>query len=120
MHRESDKFIIANEAGYDRKLIKMNIFEVMEDGEPEVFEKSYQNMKGLKDKRPQYFPRKEEVQEILCFLKDTTKILIVCGPVGVNRVSTITKAIKYATEHDFEACEDGAYYIDLIDADSMT
>ena len=41
MHRESDKFIIANETGYDRKLIKMNIFEVMEDGEPEVFEKSY-------------------------------------------------------------------------------
>ena len=91
----------------------------MEDGEPEIYEKSFQNIKGLNDNRKSYFPRKEEVQEILTFLKDSTKILIVCGPEGISRVPTIAKAIRYAVEHDFEACNDGAYYIDLIEAHSI-
>ena len=119
VHRESDKFIIANDEGYKQKLVKTNIFETMIEGEPEIFETSYQSLKGFNLKRPQYFPHKEEVQEILCFLKDTTKILIVCGPEGVSRVNTTIKAIRYAVEHDFEAVQDGGYFVDLQDVESM-
>ena len=85
----------------------------MEDGEPEIFEQSFSNIRCLNDNRKNYFPRKEEIQEILCFFKDSSKILIVCGRSGLNRTQTIAKAIRYAAEHNFEACEDGAYYIDL-------
>ena len=89
---------------------------MLEDGEPEIFEKDFNKIKGLNDNRIKYFNRKEEVSEILFFLKDTQKILIVCGPSGTSRVQTIAKAIRYSFEHDFEACRDGAYYIDLNEA----
>ena len=111
--------MIANEAPHDQMLQKKGIFEVMEDGDPEVIQKSFHNVKGLNDNRKSYFPRKEEVQEILYFLKDSTQVLIVCGPKGISRVPTIAKAIRYAVEHDFEACQDGAYFIDLNDAHSI-
>ena len=35
-HRESDKFLIANERGEDEKLENMNIFGPLEEGEPEI------------------------------------------------------------------------------------
>ena len=53
---------------------------------------------------------------LLFLLRDESKILIVCGPSGISRIFTIAKAIRYAVEHDFEACKDGAYYIDLMEA----
>ena len=52
VHRESDKFIIANDEGYKQKLVKTNIFETMIEGEPEIFETSYQSLKGFNLKRP--------------------------------------------------------------------
>ena len=119
VHRESDKFIIANEAPHDQKLAKSGIFDCYEDGEPEVFQKSFHNVKGLNDNRKSYFPRKEEVQEILYFFKDSTQRLIVCGPAGISRVPTIAKAVRYAVEHDFEACQDGAYFLDLNEAHTI-
>ena len=108
--------MIANEPPHDKNLQKEGIFGLLEDGEPEIFEKDFNKIKGLNDNRIKYFNRKEEVQEILCFLKDTQKILLVCGPSGTSRVQTIAKAIRYSFEHDFEACRDGAYYIDLNEA----
>ena len=57
-----------------------NIFANVEIGEPKIIQKSYDNIKGLKDKWTNVFPRKEEVQEILAFLKDISKILVVVGP----------------------------------------
>lgn len=103
VHRESDKFMIANEAPYDQKLNRSGIFEYLEDGDPEIIQKSFDNIKGIQDHRKFYFPRKEEVHEILCFLLDSAKRLIISGPSGISRVPTIAKAIRYAVEHDFEA-----------------
>lgn len=45
--------------------------------------------------------------------------IIVAGPTGIKIVRTIAKAIRYAVEHDFEACKDGAYYIDLNDTHTI-
>lgn len=97
----------------------MNIFGPLEEGEPEIIQKSFDNIKGLKDNWTQIFPRKDEVQEILCFLKDDHKELIVVGPTGIGRIYTISRAIRYAAEHDFEAVQDGAYYIDLAECQSI-
>ena len=41
VHRESDKFMIANEAPYNFKLTSNSIFEHLEDGEPEIYQKSF-------------------------------------------------------------------------------
>lgn len=61
MHRESDKFMIANEEPYNQKLSKQGIFAEAEDGEPEVSQKSFHHIKGLNVHRRNYFPRKEEI-----------------------------------------------------------
>ena len=61
MHSEADKFIIANEASNDEKVKKAVKFDYLEDGEPEIFEPDYSNIKGLNDNRKNYFPRKEEI-----------------------------------------------------------
>lgn len=49
----------------------------------------------------------------MIFLKDSHKILVVSGPNSISRVLVIAKAIRYAVEHDYEACQDGAYVLDL-------
>ena len=119
VHRESDKFMIANEKGHDQKLSKGNIFEKMEDGEPEIDQKSFENIKGMKDNWTNIFPRKEEVQEILVFLKEVNKILVVVGPTGIGRIYTIGRAIRFAVEHDYESVQDGAYHIDLSECQTI-
>lgn len=68
MHRESDKFVIANEEPHNAKLSKDNIFASAEDGEPIIHMKNFENVKGLVDSWKKVFPRKEEVREILVFL----------------------------------------------------
>jgi len=104
----------------EMKLQKKNVFEILEEGEPEVFEKNYDNIKGLNDNRRQLFPRKEEIYEILTFLKDQDKkVLLVSGPKGIYKMKTVAKAIRYASEHDFEMCKDGAYNVDLQEVKSM-
>lgn len=114
MHRESDKFMIVNEKN-EIKLEKKDVFPTnLPEGQPEIIETNFDNIKGLNDNRRAYFPRKEEVYEILTFLKDKDKkILIVSGPKGVNKMRHVAKAIRYAREHDFDSVRDGAYHIDL-------
>ena len=105
--------MIANEKGLDQRLTKDNIFASMEEGEPEIQQKNFDNIKGMKDNWTNIFPRKEEVQEILVFLKEVNKILVVVGPTGIGRIYPIGRAVRFAAEHDYESVQDGAYYIDL-------
>ena len=85
----------------------------MEDGDPDIEMKSFDKIKGMKENYPNIFPRKEEVQEILVFLKQDNKILVLVGPTGIGRIYTIGRAIHFAVEHDYEAVQDGAHHIDL-------
>ena len=85
----------------------------MVDGEPEILRKNFDNIKGLQDNYSNIFPRKEDVQIILAFLKEFNKILVVIGQKGLGRVNMVARAIRFAAEHDYEAVQDGAYFIDL-------
>lgn len=111
--------MIANDEGSDEKLDMIDVFESPEDGNPIVKPESRKNIIGLTDNQTKIFPRKEEVQEILRFLKDDNKVLLIAGPQGVRRTQTISKAIKFAVDHDYETVIDGAYYIDLTECESI-
>ena len=119
MHRESDKFIIANEAPYTTKLSKDDIFTGVEDGEPIIHQKDYSMVKGLVDSWKKVFPRKEEVREILVFLQDEDRILIAVGQPDIGRSQTVARAIRYAVEHEYDAVADGAFYIDMHECQSI-
>ena len=112
--------MIANGKGdEDKKLKQRCIFPNIVDGEPEIYCKNFDNIKGLQDNYSNIFPRKEDVQEILVFLKEYNKILVVIGQKGLGRVYTVARAIRYAAEHDYEAVKDGAYFIDLADCNNI-
>lgn len=119
MHRESDKFVIANEEPYTKNLTKENIFASVEDGEPVIIQKSFEMVKGLVDSWKKVFPRKEEVRDMLIFLQDQNRILIVVGQPDIGRSQTVARAIHYAVEHDYDSVADGAFYIDMMEVQSI-
>ena len=84
-----------------------------------MIQKSFQNIRGLRDNWTKIFPRKEEVKELLSFFQNDRKDIFVIGPGDIGRTYTISRAIKFAVEHEFEALQDGAFYIDLADLETI-
>ena len=113
--------MIVNDEGNDQKLQAKNIFENMVAGEPEIEQQSFDNIKGMQASWTNIFPRKDEVQDILVFLKEVNNtILVVVGQLGVSRHHTIARALRFAVEHDYTAVQDGAYFIDLAECKTIT
>ena len=111
-HHEAEKLTIVNDTN-DSVLNKRVFDDRLEIGKPEVKKPINRSIKGLSDERRDIFHRKEDMMEILTFLLQKKTILIVSGPKGICKLNTVSKAIQFAAEHEFEAIEDGAYLIDM-------